>query len=157
MRDLHSNIRTTKTPHLVSGVYTSTQTPANGVSVAGGMSLEFLICIGSIANIANSPQPSWSFKVQESDTVNSDFTDVVDPDDLLVESSASPLTSPDSSTGVFLTVDHADNDSAVYRVGYIGSKAYARIVAVATNTPGNTPLAILAIQGHLGLRPSSDS
>ncbi len=152
-RDLHSNIKTVS--HII-GTVSTTQTPANGVDLKGFNSAEFLIHIGTVANIANSPQPSWAFKLQESDSAASDFTDVVDSDVVLKDSAQSPVSAPDSSTGVFLTVDDAAEDDTVYRVGYIGNKRYVRVVGTAANTPGNTPLSVLAILGHPDLRPTSD-
>lgn len=154
LRDLHSNIKVVQ--HLVAAAYTTTQTPSNGVDLAGFGAAEFLIDIGVITNVANSPQPSWAFKLQESDSQSTGFTDVVTAGDALVGSAASPVAAPDASTGVFLTVDDAAEDAAVYRVGYIGNKRYVRVVATAANTPGGTPLCIVAVLGKPGLAPTAD-
>lgn len=143
MRDLHSNIKVVQ--HLAAQAVTTTQTPANGVDLGDSYAAEFIISIGAVTNIANSPQPSWAFKLQESDTVNSGFTDVTDSNIVLVGSAASPVAAPDSSSGVFLTVDDAAEDAATYRVGYLGTKQYVRVVATAANTPGSTPLSIIAV------------
>lgn len=153
-RDLHSNVKAVL--HLASAAYTTTQTPANGVDLQGFGSAEFLISIGTVTNIANSPQPSWAFKLQESDSVNSDFTDVVTSSDVLTGSAASPVAAPDSSSGVFLTVDDAAEDAAVYRVGYVGAKRYVRVVAAAANTPGSTPMTIIALLGNPSIAPTED-
>ena len=151
---IHNDIKVVQ--HLSCAAYTATQTPSNGVDLAGFNACEFVIDIGTVTNIANSPQPSWAFKVQESDSQSSDFTDVTTAADLIVDSAASPVTTPDSTTGVFLTIDDGDNDDAVYRVGYVGSKRYARVVATAANTPGSTPMAIDAILAKPDLRPTAD-
>lgn len=153
-RDLHSNVKLVQ--HLAAAAYTATQTPANGVDTKGFAGLEFIINIGVVANIANSPQPSWAFKLQESDSESSDFTDVVTAGDVLVGSAASPVTTPDASTGVFLTVDDAAEDEAVYRIGYIGTKRYVRVVATAANTPGSTPLCINAELAFPAIAPTAD-
>ena len=153
-RDLHSNIKAVQ--HIAAAVVTATQTPAAGVDLQGFSSAEFVISIGAVANIAASPQPSWAFKLQESDASGSGFTDVTESGDVLVGSAKSPVAAPDSSTGVFLTVDAAAEDDQVYRVGYIGNKRYVRVVATAANTPGDTPLAVLAILGHADLCPTAD-
>lgn len=153
-RDLHSNIKTVK--HLSAAAYTTTQTPSNGIDRQGFSSLEFLISIGVVTNIANSPQPSWAFKLQESDSQSTGFSDVTDSDVELVGSAKSPVAAPNSSTGVFLTVDAAAEDDQTYRVGYIGNKRYVRVVATAANTPGSTPLSIVAVLGHPALAPTAD-
>lgn len=154
-RDLHSNID--RVQHLAAAVYTTTQTPSSGVDRQGFSALEFLITIGVIANIANSPAPSWSFKLQESDSESANFSDVVDSDVVLVGSAKSPVAAPNASTGVFLVVDAAAEDANVYRVGYIGNKRYVRVVATAANTPGNTILAIVAIRAFPALAPTADA
>lgn len=153
-RDLHSNVKAVQ--HLSAAAYTTTQTPTNGVDTQGFDSLEFLISIGVVSNIANSPQPSWAFKIQESDSQSSGFSDVTDSTIVLTGSAASPVTSPDSSTGVFLTVDAAAEDDAIYRVGYVGAKRYARVVSTAANTPGSTPLSIVAELANPDQTPTSD-
>jgi len=153
-RDLHSNIKVVQ--HIAAALATATTTPASGVDLAGFDAAEFVISIGTVTNIANSPQPAWTFKLQESDSVSSGFTDVVTAGDVLVGSAASPVTAPDSSTGVFLTVDAAAEDAATYRVGYIGNKRFVRVVATAANTPGDTPLSVLAILGKPALAPTAD-
>ena len=154
MRDLHSNIKVVQ--HVAAALKTATDTPTNGIDRAGYSSLEFLIAIGTITNVANSPQPSWTFKLQESDSLSSGFTDVVDSKVVLVGSAKSPVAAPNASTGVFLTVDAAAEDAETYRVGYIGNKRYVRVISTAANTPGNTPLAIIAILGNPALAPTKD-
>lgn len=153
-RDMHSNMKAVQ--HLSAAVYTTTQTPSNGVDLDGFAGAEFEISIGVIANVANSPQPSWAFKLQHSDSQSSDFEDVTEAADVLVGSAASPVTTPNSSTGVFLTVDAAAEDDAVYRIGYIGPKRYVRAVATPANTPGNTPLSIVANLFYPAIAPTSD-
>lgn len=153
-RDLHSNIKSVQ--HLECKAYTTTQTPTNGIDRQGFAELEFLIAVGAVSNIANSPQPGWTFKLQESDSQASGFSDVTDSDVVLVGSAKSPVAAPSSSTGVFLTVDAAAEDSLTYRVGYIGNKRYVRCVATAVNTPGSTPLSITALLGKTALRPTAD-
>lgn len=153
-RDLHSNIKVVQ--HVAAQAITATNTPSNGVDLQGFESAEFLIAVGTVTNIANSPQPSWTFKLQESDSQSSGFTDVTDSNAVLVGSAASPVAAPNSSTGVFLTIDAASEDAATYRVGYVGSKRYVRVVATAANTPGSTPYAVVAVLGDAHQTPTSD-
>lgn len=152
-RDLHSNVELKQL--LASQTVSTTQT-STSADLKGFDSAEFLISIGTISNVSNSPQPSWSFKLQDSED-NSTFADVVDSDLVLTGSAASLVTAPDSSSGVFLVVDSAAEDAASYRVGYAGNKRYCRVVGTASNSPGNTPLGILALLSHAGLSPTQDT
>ncbi|MEC9346074.1 MAG: hypothetical protein VYB54_07590 [Pseudomonadota bacterium] len=149
-RDLHHNI---KVVQHISGAKTATVTPANGVDTLGFESVEALIHIGAIANIANSPVPSWTFHAEESDSASSGFTAITDSNRILYDASVSPVTSPDSTTGVFLTVDAANEDDATYRVGILSMKRYIRIVATAADTPGSTYILAEMILGHPALAP----
>lgn len=153
-RDLHSHVKAVQ--HLAAAAYTTTQTPSSGVDTQGFDSVEFLIAIGTIANVGNSPADGWSFKLQESDEASANFSDVTDSSVVLVGSAKSPVTAPNSSTGVFLTVDDAAEDATTYRVGYVGSKRYVRVVATAVLTPGSTPLYITALLGNAGMTPTAD-
>lgn len=152
-RDLHSNIKVVQ--HVAAQAITTTNTPSNGVDLKGFESAEFLIAIGTVTNIANSPQPSWAFKLQDSDD-DSDFSDVTDSNVVLVGSAKSPVAAPNSSTGVFLTVDAAAEDAQTYRVGYVGAKRYVRVVATAANTPGSTPYAVVAVLSNAHQTPTAD-
>jgi hypothetical protein len=152
-RDLVSNIKPVQ--HVANAAITATNTPTNGVDTAGFESLVALISLGTITNIANSPAPSWSFKFQESDTVNSGFEDVTDVNRVLTGSSLAPVTTVNTSTGVFLTVDAAAEDAAVYAVGLITEKRYVRVVATAANTPGSTPYTVVFILGHANIVPTT--
>jgi len=142
--------------HLAAAVYTATQTPSNGVDTQGFDAATFVIDVGTITNVANSPQPSWTFKAQESDSQSASFTDITDSNRVLVNGIKSPGGAPDSSSGVFLTVDAAAEDANVYHVGVISNKRYLRVVATAANTPGNTPLAIDCILENAALTPVSN-
>lgn len=153
-RDFHSDFKLVQ--HLAAAVYTSTQTPSNGIDTKGFGSLAFLIAIGTITNIAESPTPSWTFKVQESDSQSTGFSDITDASQILHGSADALVTDPNTSTGVLLTVDAAANDAASYRFGVLTQKRYARVVATAAETPGNTPLAILALLGHPSQTPAAD-
>lgn len=139
--------------HITAQAVTTTQTPANGVDTQGFDALTFLIAIGTVTNIGNSPQPSWTFKAQESDTQNANFTDITDSNQILVNGAKSPAGAPDASTGVFLTIDAASEDAAVYHVGVKSQKRYVRLVMTAANTPGSTPIAVIAILEKASIEP----
>jgi hypothetical protein len=152
-RDLLSNIKPVQ--HVANTAITATNTPTNGVDTAGFQSLLALISLGTITNIANSPAPSWSFKFQESDTIDSGYADVTDANRVLVGSSLAPVTAVNTSTGVFLLVDAAAEDAAVYAAGLITNKRYARVVATAANTPGSTPYTVIFLLGHPSISPTT--
>lgn len=152
-RDMHSNLELKQL--LKAAAVTATATSAS-IDTKGFDSVEFLMAIGAVTNIANSPQPTWAFKLQDSDD-DSAFTDVTDSDYVLVGSAQSPVTTPDASTGVFLTIDAAAEDDETYRVGYVGPKRYVRVVATAANTPGSTPLWIGSVLGRPALTPTQDT
>ena len=121
---------------------TTTETPSAGIDLKGFGSATVLCSIGTMTNVANSPQPSWKFKLQESDSAGSGFT-VVDEADILLDYGNNNGSVAD---GVFATVDAAAEDEANYSVGYIGSSRYIRVVATAANTPGATPIAVSIIK-----------
>lgn len=130
---------------------TATETPSTGVDLKGFNSATVIAAIGTITNIANSPVPSWTLKLQESDTSNASFTDV-DEDDMLLDygNNDGSVTS-----GVFATVDAAAEDDSIYTCGYIGTKRYIRVVATAADTPGATPISVVIQKGALQ-RPQDD-
>lgn len=142
--------------HVAAQAITATNTPANGVDTKGYDAATFMISLGTVTNIANSPQPSWTFKVEESDSQSSDFSAITDSDRILIAGAQSPVTTPDASTGVFLTVDGADEDATTYHVGVVSSKRYLRVVATAANTPGSTPYSVVCVLERASLTPVSN-
>lgn len=142
--------------HVAAQAITATNTPANGVDTKGYDAATFMISLGTVTNIANSPQPSWTFKVEESDSQSSGFSAITDSDRILIAGAQSPVTTPNSSTGVFLTVDGADEDATTYHVGVVSSKRYLRVVATAANTPGSTPYSVVCVLERASLTPVSN-
>jgi hypothetical protein len=153
LRDLNSNYK--PVAHVVAQAITATNTPSSGVDRSGFGAVEFLINVGTMTNVANSPQPTWAFHLEHSDSASSNFSAVTDANDVLIGSSKSPVTTPNASTGVFLTIDDAAEDAAVYSVGYVGTKRYVRLVATAANTPGSTPYAVTALLAKPAIAPTS--
>lgn len=142
--------------HVAAQAITATNTPSTGVDTQGYDAATFLISVGTVTNIANSPQPTWTFKVQESDSAGASFADITDSKRLAVNGIQSPGTSPDASSGVFLTIDGAADDATTYHVGVISDKRYLRVVATAANTPGSTPYSVVAVLEAAGLEPVSN-
>jgi len=142
--------------HVAPVAITATNTPAAGVDTQGFDAATAIIGVGVVANIANSPQPSWAFHAEESDSSGSGFTAITDSAQIAIAASASPVAAPDSSTGVFLTIDAAAEDATNYHVGIVSSKRYLRIVATAANTPGSTPYSVVMVLEAASSTPVSN-
>ena len=151
-RELHGNI---KVAQMLANQAVTATTTSSSVDTRGFDSCEVVFAVGTVANIANSPQPTWAFKLQDSPD-DSVWTAVTDSNLVLIGSTQSPLAAPNSSTGVFLTIGAAAEDALTYRVGYVGGGRYLRLVATAANTPGSTPLSVISVLGHAELAPTSD-
>jgi len=123
---------------------TATETPSAGVDLQGYSAATVICSIGTITNIGMSPIPSWTFKLEESDD-DSTYT-AVDAGDMLLDYGNNDGS---ASSGVFATIDAADEDDANYSVGYIGSKRYVRVVATAADTPGATPVSVTVVKEAL--------
>ena len=139
--------------HVAAVAITATNTPSAGVDTRGYDAVTFLINVGIVTNIGNSPQPTWAFHVEESDAASSGFAAITDSERIAITGAKSPVTTPNSSTGVFLTIDAAAEDATVYHVGVITSKRYVRVVATAANSPGSTPYAVSAILTAASVTP----
>ena len=133
------------------GAPTATVTPAAGIDVSDLTEVEVLAVVGTIANIANSPVPSWAVALQEGDATDGVHTAVAEADVARNSGNNAEL-----SSGVFATIGDAAADSKLYRLGYLGSKKSVKVVATASDTPGATPLAIVII-GKPKIAPGTDS
>ena len=142
--------------HVAAQAITATNTPASGVDTLGFDAATFAISVGTVTNIANSPQPSWAFHIEESDAASSGFAAITDSDRILISGAQSPVAAPNSSTGVFLTIDAAAEDATTYHVGVVSSKRYLRVVATAANTPGSTPYSVVCLLERAALTPVSN-
>jgi hypothetical protein len=149
MRDLISNI---KSVFHLGGAFTTTQTPGTGVDLKGFDSCLIQAAIGPLANVAASPSPSWTFTLQESDSATTGFTAVASGDVIL----ANGHNDGTITSGVFGTVNSSTKQSAVFTVGYIGSKRYIRVVATAAQTPGTTAITVVVALGHAHQQPTAD-
>lgn len=134
------------------GSYTTTQTPATGTYIGDLHTAEIVVDLGAITNIANSPKPSWAFSVLEGDTAGGAFTAVAEADLVLGNGNNDGSV----TAGVFATANAADEDDKTYRCGYVGRKAYLKVVATAADTPGATPIAV-SIIGEAKIAPQADA
>ena len=94
-------------------------TPAVGgaIDMQGWGALTFSVSTGTVTDAGTTS--GFSFEVQESDTVDADYTAVADADLIGTEAA--------------LTVTSDDADNAMMpSIGYRGSKRYVRIVATGT-------------------------
>lgn len=126
----------------------SDETPSDGIDLKGFSAATVLVSVGALTNSGSSPLEKWEFTIQESDSESSDFADV-SSDDLLVDYGTNDGS---VSSGVFATVD-AGNDNLDENqnlaIGYIGTKRYIKVNATATNSPGDTPIAVSVIKESL--------
>lgn len=100
----------------------------SGDTLSGSVKLDVVITHGDLAN-------------------GSDQAPVDNANDVLTDTF-------DASTGIFATIDAADEDDAVYKCGYRGNKRYVGASVIKTGTHINgTPVAITAVKGGLHLAP----
>lgn len=156
MRDLHSNIKVVNhLPAIVVNNDTEGK-PAAGVDVKGFDACEFIINAG-ISGDTLSGSVYYTLKLQHSDTdVDGDFVAVTSTDDIIVGSC--PRVTTIDSNGIFATVDDAAEDPFHFRIGYRGSKRYARVIIDTTGTHTNGfPASIVAVLGYPSLLPALDA
>ncbi|HEX9768424.1 MAG TPA: hypothetical protein VGA50_04535 [Kiloniellales bacterium] len=149
LRDLISNV---KTVYHWTKTVTATETPSTGISRKGFGSVLIQAAIGAVTNIANSPQPSWTLKLEHSAAASSGYAAVAAADVIL----ANGKNDGSITAGVYATIDAAAEDDSIYTIGYIGAKEFLRVVATAANTPGATPIAVIFTLGLPALAPADD-
>ena len=155
MKDQHSHIKVVQLIKPIVVNNDSEGTPASGVDLQGYSSCDLVALLGvSGDTLAASPEVSIKVVVEDSDD-NSTWAAVTDADAVLVGSNAAAA-APDGN-GVVCTVDAASEDEVVVRVGYRGTKRYARLRLDMTGTHTNgTPAAVFAILGSPHIGPTSD-
>lgn len=136
---------------LYGGTFTTTQTPSSGVSVKDLVSAEIVAFVGTLTNVDGSPAQSWTLSLQHSDTINANF-EAVPATQIAAVSGRNAI----GENGVFAVIDTAAEDNLIYRVGYLGNKAFVRVVAAAANTPGATAIAAMII-GEPAIAPGVDA
>ncbi len=136
--DLHNNIKVTKmlAPAANNNISTTPLVSAI-IDTAGYGSLEMVIMTGALTDA----DAVYSVLVEDGD--NSALTDNVAVDDAFL-----------LGTEVLAAFTFA-NDGEVRKIGYIGKKRYVRMTITPTTSAnsGDTPIAILAIQGSAVTRP----
>lgn len=147
-RSLNDRLVTRK---VFGGSFTTTQTPANGISVKDLVSAEIVAFVGTLTNVGGSPLQSWTLAIEHSDTVNSGFVPVP-AEQLALNSGRNDL----GSNGVFAVINSTATHDRLYRLGYLGNKAFVRVVATAANTPGATAIVIMIV-GEPVIAPGVDA
>lgn len=124
MRDLAHNIDVEQ--HVAPAAFTATEDPANGVDLQGYESATVVINAGVWTD------GTFVFEVQESDD---DSTYAAAPDADLI--------------GTEPTIDAADEDLVIHKIGYIGQKRYIKVVTTVTGSPSTgMVMGINVIKGH---------
>jgi hypothetical protein len=113
---------------------TAWQTAA--IDTVGYDSLTFLVAVGAVLDA----DTVVTILMQESDD-GTTYTDVADAD-MVTQTDG---TAPETAAGF-----QFDDDGEVRKIGYIGSKRYAKLYATSATNTGVTNLAIVAVQGHPG-------
>jgi hypothetical protein len=80
-------------------------------------------------NEANSPQPSWTFKLEHADALSGPFSPVEDSDVVLPDGAQL------GANGAFVVVTA---HGSIARVGYVGQREFVRLIATPSNSPGTT-------------------
>lgn len=143
MRDIHNEMRVVL--NLVPQILTGTDDSSAAVAVdhQGFQAVEHIVALGTSGDVL-SGTVKLELVLEESDD-NVTFTAVTAADAVLGVVDAS---------GVFMTIDDAAGDEAEYRVGYIGSKRYSRVVVnkVGAHVTG-TAVSVLSLLGMAEIKP----
>lgn len=136
MKNLSNSIK--KTLLLNPDTYMSSSN-STALDIKGFNSNEMVIIVG-LSGDSLSSSLHWDFKLQESDSSSSGFSDV----------SSSDLFGSSST----ITVDSSSEDEKSYSFNYKGEKRYIRLVSTATGTHTNgTALAVVALQSDADNQP----
>ncbi len=141
MIDIHHNHAVVPLTAIV--VATSDVTPNTAVDLQGNRGVDFVVSVGASGDTL-SPSVKIELIIEASED-NSSYTAVTSEHHVNV-SAAGGTVNPDGS-GIVATIDGADLDERVYRVGYVGGMGrYVRIRAVLTGSHSSgTPIQIFAI------------
>jgi len=150
---LKDRISHVKNELLFAETISSNKSPSNGVDLQGYSAATVVCSVGSMSNSGSSPLENWELTLYESDD-DSSFNTVAESDMLLQYG----LNDGSASSGVFATIDNNNSDlddNINATVGYLGSKQYVKVDAVANNTPGSTPIAVSVVKEALQ-KPQDD-
>lgn len=143
MKDLYNNIEGKTANAIVPIVGANSAAPAAlEVDLAGFNSAVIFILVG-LEGSTLSGSNFWTWKIEHADDsavpgVAGSYSDVA----------AADIQGATPASGVVLTVDDPAEDSAVYKIGYIGGKRFIKITTAETGTGPNLPQAVLVVKGH---------
>ena len=136
MKDLYNNIEVVSVLDPIGITATATYTD---IDLQGFNSACLLIHVGIDASMTESHKIVYTLKHGDDGTTYANV-ETKDMLDLTVTS------------GVVLTIDGADDDNAIYKLGYVGGKRYLELVGTVTGTV-DPPIGIILIKGNPELAP----
>lgn len=142
-KDLFNNIETKTAAAIVPIVGANGSSPsALEVDLAGFNSALILILVG-LAGSTLSGSNYWTWKLEHAD--DSATPGVAGSYSYVAAADVQGVT---PSSGIVVTVDDDAEDSAVYKIGYVGGKRWIKITPAETGTGPNLPQAVVVLKGH---------
>jgi len=108
------------------------------VDMQGANALTFLIGAGTLAD------------------ANATFTVLVEEGDASNLSDAAAVADTDLVGTEVLAGFQFDDDASARKIGYVGSKRYARCTVTPASNTGSAPIAIIPVKGELSNQPASN-
>jgi hypothetical protein len=144
MQDLFSTVKaTTVLAPVATAITNNTAQVCNLVDSAGFDSLCWVISTGTLADA----DATFAVTVDEGDTGTAGTTTLSD---------ATSVTAATSLNGTLAGASFTfANDGAAIKIGYRGSKRFARLTITPSNNTGNAPLSVVALQGASKTLPQS--
>jgi hypothetical protein len=137
-RDLHNNIHVKRGISPAAAVADNTPFVSQIVDMAGYESAEFVILTGALADA----DATFAVLVEDGDAANLSDAAAVDDKFLL-------------GTEALAGFTFSDDDKA-FKIGYVGSKRYARVTVTPANNAGNAFVAGIWILGNPRSAPTSN-
>ena len=153
IRTIHSTIKVVQLLAPVVGNNDTEGTPATGLDTRDADSAELIALLGNSGDTL-SDTVKVDLILEDSDN-NTTFAAVTDANSVIVASDGVAVL-PDSN-GIVATIDAPAEDTRKIRVGYLGTKRYARLRFKFTGTHTNgIPIAEIGILGHVHAAPTAD-
>ena len=131
MKDLYNNIEVEAVLDPIAISATATYTD---IDLQGFNSCCLLIHVGIDASMSGSHKIVYTLGDSDDGTT---YTNVETAD----------MVNLTVASGVVLTIDGADDDNTLYKLGYVGGKRYLELVGTVTGTV-DPPIGIIAVKGH---------
>ncbi|WP_166943927.1 hypothetical protein [Sphingopyxis panaciterrae] len=145
MKDLHSNVAALT---MIGAAALSADNTPLAIHLQGFNAAEILLAIGT-GGITFSGTNKIEFKLTHSD--DGSTYEAVTIDDVLGVDAV-------GTGGIIKALIAAHADPATYRFGYVGGRAYLKLLADFSGTHGSgTPIAAIALLGHPQLAPVANA